>query len=64
MCKCPLCESGSRRRLDRNIILKLIPNSKLYKCYKCKTKFLSIPYLFFKPIILSKAIQKEAQIAT
>lgn len=63
MCKCPLCESGSRRRLERNFILKLIPNSKFYKCYRCKTKFLSIPYLFLTPIIVSKVIPKEVQIA-
>ena len=61
MCKCPSCNSSSRRRLTRNFILKLIPNSKFYKCYKCKTKFISIPYLFSSVIFKkgTKSISRE-----
>lgn len=46
MCKCPECDSSSRKRISRNFLLKLIPKAKYYKCYRCKSKFLSIPYLY------------------
>ena len=57
MCKCPSCNSSTRRRLSRNFILKLIPNSKFYKCYECKTKFISVPYLF-SSIIFKKGAKR------
>lgn len=53
MCKCPSCDSSYRRRVPRNLFLKLIPKAKLYKCYRCKSKYLFIPYLV-PPILLLK----------
>jgi hypothetical protein len=60
MCKCPSCNSGTRKRLTRSFLLKLIPNSRFYKCYKCKTKFISVPYLF-SSIIYKKGTKKSLE---
>ncbi len=53
MPKCPSCKSSFRKRLTRSLVLKLIPNSKLYSCRNCKTKFLKVLY-FFKAIVLKR----------
>ncbi|WP_366915395.1 hypothetical protein [uncultured Polaribacter sp.] len=58
MCKCPSCSSGLSRRLVRTFFLKLIPKAKLYKCHKCKTKFINIPYLFTSIKLKSGHIQE------
>ncbi len=57
MCKCPTCNSGSRKRLPRNLFFKLIPKAKAYKCYRCKTKYLYIPYVGFS-FVIQKRIEK------
>ena len=52
MCKCPSCDSSYRKRLERNFLFKLfIPKSKFYKCYRCKSKFLNVPYLSFSLLL-------------
>jgi hypothetical protein len=60
MSKCPSCNSGTRKRLTRNFLLKLVPNSKFYKCYRCKTKFINAPY-FFSSIIYKKGAKELFQ---
>lgn len=45
MRKCPSCNSNYVKRVPRSFTFKLIPKSKIYKCYYCKTKFLKVPYL-------------------
>ncbi len=51
MSKCPTCSSNYRKRISRNLLLKIVPKAKFYKCYHCKTKFLSVPYLFNEFIV-------------
>jgi hypothetical protein len=62
MCKCPSCGSGYRKRVRRKFLLKLIPKAKAYKCYKCRTKYLFVPY-FVPPVILLKGKKKVKDIA-
>lgn len=57
MCKCPSCNLSYRKRLSRNLIFKLIPSSKLFKCFHCKTKYLEISYLSAL-FIISKEVDK------
>ncbi len=54
MCKCPSCDSTRRIRERRKLLLKLIPKAKAYKCYKCKTKYLFVPYLTSQVILLKE----------
>ncbi len=63
MPKCPSCKSSFRKRLARNFILKLIPKSKLYSCYSCKTRFIKIPY-FFKTIVVKRVKSKKSELVT
>ena len=58
MRKCPSCDSSYRKRISRNIILKLIPKSKLYKCYNCKTNFMHLPFISFL-LIIKKGVKKS-----
>jgi len=34
-------------------LFKLIPKAKAYRCYRCRTKYLYVPYLM-PPVILLK----------
>lgn len=61
MCKCPSCDSSSRRRLERNFILKLVPKAKYYKCYRCKTKFLKVPFIL-NSFVIKKEIPNNVQV--
>lgn len=61
MCKCPSCDSSYRKRVRRNFLFKLIPKAKVYKCYKCRTKYLYVPY-FVPPVILLKGKKKVRSI--
>ena len=63
MCKCPSCKSSVRKRLARNFILKLIPNSKYYSCHDCKTKFIKIPF-FYRSIAVKKYRPKNIDVIT
>lgn len=63
MCKCPSCSSSYRKRLERNFLHKLfIPKSKYYKCYRCKSKFLNIPYFNFSFLIKKGSIESDREI--
>lgn len=62
MCKCPQCDSSFRKRVPRNLFLKLIPKAKAYKCYKCRAKYLYVPYLI-PPVILLKGRKEIREVA-
>ncbi len=61
MPKCPSCKSSFRKRLARNFVLRLIPNSKLYSCHSCKTRFIKVPY-FFKSIVVKRVKSKHVEL--
>ncbi len=62
MSKCPSCNSSYRKRLSRNIILKIIPKSKVFKCYHCKTKILTVPYLLTNFIIKKGKVLEQVTV--
>lgn len=62
MCQCPKCNSRVLRRKKKCGILKILPKTKMYKCFQCKTLFIRfIPTETF--FITSKPISKEAPIS-
>jgi hypothetical protein len=63
MCKCPSCDSPSKKRINRSLLLKFILGSKAYKCYHCKARFLKIPILD-KPLIIKQGVLKEFPITS
>ncbi len=58
MSKCPSCNSNYSKRSTRNFFQRIIPKSKVFKCFHCKTKVLRIPYLFSE-FIIKKGKQLE-----
>ena len=41
MLNCPHCGSIHQKRKKRSFFLKLLPSNKLYKCYDCKSVYIS-----------------------
>ena len=46
--KCPICsgKENLQTRIRRNLLFKLLPFSKSYKCYNCESEYLL--YIFLK----------------
>jgi hypothetical protein len=44
--KCPFCGSVEINQISRTKKMKLLPQSKLYECAKCRGEFLSVVNMF------------------
>ena len=56
---CPCCNSAEQKRISRNFLFKLIPNSKYLKCYNCKTKYLYIPIFGIKYVTKKSTLKDK-----
>lgn len=54
---CPCCNSAEQKRISRSFLFKLIPNSKFYKCFNCRTKYLTISVLEIKYVIQKSTLR-------
>lgn len=58
MLSCPHCNSIHQKRKKRNFFLKLIPTSRLFKCFDCKLEYAYI-FNFLKITTKKSAIYNQ-----